>query len=474
MAGDMQKKISIGLVLGVLALTSVFLLWHLGAEPLQDYDEATYAEVVHEARADGNFISFTYGGAAYLKKPPLMFWAMAASEQVFGETPFAMRLPFALMGIALVAAIIMLAGEISGSYFVAAFAGAITLTTGPLMETARQVRMDVPVTFFIMAAVYGFVRGFRDSRWFLFFGLFSGLAVLCKSVIAVFAFCFAFFALLFLRRFDVLKNKQLWYGVAIFLLVVVPWHIAETIQFGLAFWHQYIGVEVFARTEANLFWTVTITNADLWRYLNEFVQPWLYVYFAALLYFAFEWRSFEERIRGYVFASVTTTACILAVFLLAATKAPTYLLPLYPFGALSIALSFSILWKKNIFRWLGICAALMLLVWGGVLAVYNAYHYNPYYSTVITMAVDEHSVGELLAHAPQNSTWYSYNDVNLGSIMFYSQQLHSTALVPVITPQRGSFIVVDTDAPKPFRVAFPDAHTTTLYQGPQVSLLRVE
>jgi hypothetical protein len=115
----------------------------------------------------------------------------------------------------------------------------------------------------------------------------------------------------------------------------------------------------------------------------------------------------------------------------------------------------------------------VLIAWGGALTVYNAYHYNPYYSTVITMAIDEHAVGELLAQTPASVGWYVYNDQNLGSIMFYSQHLRSMALKPGTIPPHGSFIVVDTDAPTPFSVAFPSVDTTTLYGGPQVSLLRV-
>jgi len=41
--------------------------------PLVDWDEATYAEVVHEAVAGASYLNFTWNGQAYLKKPPVLF-----------------------------------------------------------------------------------------------------------------------------------------------------------------------------------------------------------------------------------------------------------------------------------------------------------------------------------------------------------------------------------------------------------------
>ena len=475
MRGELRRNIGIVSILAVIALSSIFLLWRLGDEPLQDYDEATYAQVVHEALADGNFISFTYGGADYFKKPPLMFWLMGASESVLGETPFAMRLPFALSGIALISVLIALAYEASGDLLVAALAGAIALTTGPLMETARQVRMDVPVTFCIVAAVYFFLRGLRDKRWFLVFGLFAGLAVLIKSVIASFAFLAAFFILLFLRRFSVLKEKYFWYGIGVSLLVALPWHSAETVRYGWAFWQQYIGVEVLDRTQQNLFWTVTVTNSDLWNYIQQFFEPWLTVFFFCLAYVALRWKFLEERTHAVILASSATLFSMLAVFLIAVTKAPTYLIPLYPFAALIIALACSpaLISKRHHTATTALVVAVALLLWGGVLTVYNAYHYNPYYSIQLSMAVDEKAIGEQLKTLPEGQQWYVYSDENLGSIMFYSQRLSSIELLPGAHILPGNVIVVDSNATTKLSAAFPNLKTMTLYKGSQVTLLSV-
>ena len=80
---------------GVLALGS-----GITTAPLVDWDEATYAEVAHEAVANHSYLDFTWNGQAYAKKPPLLFWAMVASFKVLGESEFAARLPSVAAGLA--------------------------------------------------------------------------------------------------------------------------------------------------------------------------------------------------------------------------------------------------------------------------------------------------------------------------------------------------------------------------------------
>src|SRR6266404_4456267 len=122
---NIRKWGGVLLALFVIAASSAFILYKLGNEPLQDYDEATYAEVVHEARVSGHYLSYTEEGGNYFKKPPLMFWAMEASEAALGENAFAMRLPFALMGILLIAAVMLVVLEATQSWYAAALGGAV-------------------------------------------------------------------------------------------------------------------------------------------------------------------------------------------------------------------------------------------------------------------------------------------------------------------------------------------------------------
>lgn len=463
----------------VLLLASVFLLYHLGNEPLQDYDEATYAQVVHEALGSHHYFSMTLGGENYFKKPPLTFWAMMLSETALGENTFAMRLPFVLFGIAALAALMLLIYEVAESWWIATLGGAVLATTAPFMETARQVRLDIPVIFFIILATYCFMRGLKNPKWLLAFGAAVGLGLMTKSVIAGFAVVAAVFVIVLYRRFDLFKNKYAYGGVAVAFLVAAPWHLWEWAHFGGAFWKQYVGVEVLSRAEMNLFWTVTLTNADYIHYLEWFTEPWLWVFFVALAAAALGYKRLPQDNRRFITVCAGTIAIMIAVFFIAKTKAPTYLLPIYPFAATVIALAAALAPAPTDSRRRAIlsatCALLAVLIVSGAQSTYyNAYHHNPYYSVEITMAIDERAIAQPLASVPKSTPVYVYDDENLGSISYYSQHLYLLALGTTTVPAAGSYVIVDTDGVQIFSKNFIDLQTQTVYSGSQVSLLKIQ
>ncbi|MFZ1075314.1 MAG: glycosyltransferase family 39 protein [Minisyncoccia bacterium] len=469
---DVRETLGITLAAFVLLGASVLFLYHLGREPLQDYDEATYAEVVHEAFVNHDFLSFTYNHQPYFKKPPLLFWLIGVSEELTPSVEAAARLPSALAGIALIAVAMLFAYEVSGNWYGAALAGAALATTAPFLETARESRFDVLVSLFIVLTAYFFFRALANPRWFLLFGFAAGLAVLSKSVIAVFAGVFALCIALFLRRFDWLKNKYFWVGIGVFLLVVLPWHIYETLRFGNAFWQSYIGTEVIARAQQNLFWTVTITNGDYISYLGQFAAPWLWVFFAALASIPFWWNKSQKNERAAVVAFLGTIVSMVAVYFGAVTKAPTYLVPLYPFAALAVGVVASKLFSLQQTRFIPALAAVILVAYAVPFCVYNAYHINPYYSTELQLANEEKIVGQTLADREGTAPLYIYKEDNLGDIKFYGQNLHALDLEPGYKPESGSFLVVGSDATSTLSKDFPDAAFKTLYAGTQVTLFQ--
>ncbi len=320
------------------------------------------------------------------------------------------------------------------------------------------------------------MRGLKDSKWLLAFGAAIGLAIMAKSVIAVFAVVAAVFALLIYRRFDLFKNKYAYGSIAIALLVAAPWHLWEWAHFGNAFWLQYIGVEVLDRTQQNLFWTVSLTNDDYVRYLLQFTQPWVWLFIAALAATAAGWKGVAVPVRRFVVVCAGTVAMVVLVFFTSKTKAPTYLLPLYPFAAMSIALAaFSTVellrtaWVRGV-----MCIGLLVtLCLGAYSTYYNAYHHNPYFSIELTMAQDEYRIGNYLAVVPQSTPVQVYDDVNLGSIEYYSRRLVLPVLTATSSAPTAGYVIVDTDSLQQFSATYPTAIPNIIYSGPQVSLIQV-
>ena len=81
------RYFGIWLALGLLPL---FL------RPLWEPDEARYAEIPREMLALGDWLTPRLNYVLYFEKPPLQYWLSAAAMRLFGEHPFAARLPLAL------------------------------------------------------------------------------------------------------------------------------------------------------------------------------------------------------------------------------------------------------------------------------------------------------------------------------------------------------------------------------------------
>ena len=77
----------------VLTLAAGGLLLLLaGASSLWDRDETFYAQTAQEMLRSGSWLVPTFNGEPFLHKPPLVFWLMAGSSKVLGNTEIAFRL----------------------------------------------------------------------------------------------------------------------------------------------------------------------------------------------------------------------------------------------------------------------------------------------------------------------------------------------------------------------------------------------
>ena len=67
------------LLWALLATAVTFLLVETGHTPFFEPDESRYAEIPREMLATGDFVAPHLNGYRYYEKPPLHYWAVAAS-----------------------------------------------------------------------------------------------------------------------------------------------------------------------------------------------------------------------------------------------------------------------------------------------------------------------------------------------------------------------------------------------------------
>ena len=77
------------LLLSAIAVFAILILLELPGSPLIEPDEARYAEIPREMLAAHDLVTPRLDGMRYYEKPPLLYWANAASLTLLGETPFA-------------------------------------------------------------------------------------------------------------------------------------------------------------------------------------------------------------------------------------------------------------------------------------------------------------------------------------------------------------------------------------------------
>src|SRR5260370_18311969 len=80
-------------------LAAILYLPGLGRPALWEPDEGRYAEIAREMVVSGDYVTPRDDFELYFEKPPLVYWANAASIKIFGANEFSVRLPAALLRI---------------------------------------------------------------------------------------------------------------------------------------------------------------------------------------------------------------------------------------------------------------------------------------------------------------------------------------------------------------------------------------
>ena len=137
-------------------LAAILYLPGLGKPALWEPDEGRYAEIAREMVVSGDYVTPRDDFELYFEKPPLVYWANAASIKIFGVNEFAVRLPAALFSVGQVVVTAALAEVMFGA--TAGFFAALVLALSPLFfGFARFATLDPALAFFLTAALARFI-----------------------------------------------------------------------------------------------------------------------------------------------------------------------------------------------------------------------------------------------------------------------------------------------------------------------------
>jgi len=143
---------------GVVLLSAVLVAIPAGRRPFWSSDEARVALLARDALENGRWLVADLRRDEYLNKPQLTFWGVVLSSLPFGRvTETSAAIPGALASIAAVAGVIAIGSRVWG-WRTGAVAGLVLTTTPLQFDMAHQVLPDMPLSAWLVWALYFFSR----------------------------------------------------------------------------------------------------------------------------------------------------------------------------------------------------------------------------------------------------------------------------------------------------------------------------
>ena len=332
-----------------IALLAILLAFgFLGLRGIWDPDEGRYTNVAMNMLDSGDWITpHRSEDVGHWTKPPLAYWAIAASVAAFGRNPWAARLPSALAFLLCtwlawrIARLLVPGGEDQAALAFATmalpFGASQYITTDCLLAACASLaawafvesRFDAPV---------------RTRRWLLLMWAAFALAFLTKGPPGLLPLA----AFLAFDRLQPRGRRRCVFdlaGLALFLAIAAPWFIV-VMRANPGLFDYFIGDEVVDR----------VVTDDFNR--NGQWYGWLQVYAPTLLLGTLPWtpallrwaRRLPADMRGWwqdplrraserswLFATSWLLLPLL-VFCVSRSRMPLYLLPLFPALALLVAM----------------------------------------------------------------------------------------------------------------------------------------
>ncbi len=234
----------------------VLLVWlagsvlGLGSLSFAEPDEPRFAEATRQMFLRGDFLTPYFNGVPRFEKPILFYWMQAMAFAAIGPGKTAVRLPAALAGLGCLLLTFAIGRRLLGE--TAGLAGAVVLaTTFRFVVWTRQGLTDIRVTFFIMAALYAWLRALDEparERAFALAGWSAvGLAALTKGPVAVLPVLIFAAYLIATRHWRGIRSWHVASGVLVSAAIAVPWYVWMTWLHGHAFVDFALGYEILAR-----------------------------------------------------------------------------------------------------------------------------------------------------------------------------------------------------------------------------------
>jgi 4-amino-4-deoxy-L-arabinose transferase-like glycosyltransferase len=217
----------------VVLIATVVLCSGLNRYPVWEPDEARHAEIGREMLAAPGWegwVAPSLNGEPYRNKPALFYWLVAAAFALLGVTERAARLVPAASGLATVVAVSWWAAGRWGTR-AGVVAGVVLVTALQFAVLGRFVSPDMTVTLWTTLGVLAVERfAERPGTSLVPAAVAAALGMLAKGLVApVVIGSVGISYLAARRRLALLRPHRLAAAALVFLVLVLPWHLAVAV-----------------------------------------------------------------------------------------------------------------------------------------------------------------------------------------------------------------------------------------------------
>lgn len=270
-----------------LLFLGLFRVTTLGLYPLMDTTEARYGEMGRIMAETGNWLlpQIDYG-VPFWGKPPLSFWASAASISLFGNSEFFLRLPHFAAAMLTLVLVWRFVRALEFGREEALIAVAIVASTVGFLLVAGALMTDMLLTLALTLALTGFWRGWHgESRQIYLMYAGFGLGLLAKGPLVLVLGALTIVPWIIATRGfravlpEMYGRLRLPGGIAMMLLIAAPWYLLMERE-SPGFLEYFVLGEHFKRFlvsgwQGDLYGSAHAhPRGTIWLYWIIFALPW--------------------------------------------------------------------------------------------------------------------------------------------------------------------------------------------------------
>ncbi|MDD3603846.1 MAG: glycosyltransferase family 39 protein [Kiritimatiellae bacterium] len=222
----------------LIVLCGLTLLPGLGRQVMEREQELRVTLTAHDMVETGRWLIPHYQNQPRLKKPPMMYWVVAAAFKMSGtvQSPFVARLPNVGMTMLLLAAIYWASRIFVWDPRAAPLAVLLTSSSFIIQRYARLAETDIAQALFVTLASVACYKALTEEekgRWWILAGLFSGAGFMFKGPASLVLPLLAAGVFMIARRVSGKPTGWSWkilLLLPVFALIALPWYASLEIM----------------------------------------------------------------------------------------------------------------------------------------------------------------------------------------------------------------------------------------------------